>query len=143
MTARHPGYGHVVMLSVQASSDASPAAVWALLAEPKRWSSWAPHIRGAVGLGTPEVQLGRRGVVFVLPGVVVPVRVSAKSEGRSWEWTTGPMRFLHRVEPHGDGSLITLELSGPPRLERVVAFGYGPIIRRVIRRLATVASPAH
>ena len=128
------------MFSVQATSDASPEAVWSLLSEPKRWSSWAPHIRGAIGLGSPEVRLGRRGVALVLPGLVVPVRVSAKVDGRSWDWTTGPMRFRHAVEPRAGGCLITLEVTGPSGLEQVVAGVYGPLIRLVLRRLARVAA---
>jgi hypothetical protein len=128
------------MFSVQATSEASATTVWPLLAEPRRWSTWAPHIRGAIGLGSPEVQLGRRGVAIVLPGVLVPVRVSAKTEGRSWDWRTGPTRFRHRVEPRGTGSLITLELVAPPGIEGILALTYGPLIRLVIARLATVAA---
>ena len=90
------------MLSAYAFSPAAPASAWELLAEPGRWSSWAPHIRGAVGLGSPEVEPGRGGLVFVGLGVPVPVLVAAKSPGRSWDWVTGPVRVQHSVEQRPD-----------------------------------------
>jgi hypothetical protein len=41
-----------------AASDATPEAAWALLARPRAWPEWAPHVRGAWGLGAPEVREG-------------------------------------------------------------------------------------
>jgi hypothetical protein len=128
------------MLRFQAVSAAPPAAVWSLLAEPERWSAWAPHIRGAIGLGSPEVELGRRGVVLVGLWAPVPARVSAKVAGGSWDWQTGPLTVHHAVEPHPDGSLIRLELHAPAPLEAVLRVTYGPLIGLVIRRLASVAA---
>src|SRR5829696_215326 len=52
-----------VMLRYEAESSAPPRVVWPLLAEPARWHEWAPHVRGAIRLGAPEVVAGRRGFV--------------------------------------------------------------------------------
>jgi hypothetical protein len=128
------------VLRFEAFSEATPAVAWPLLAEPARWSSWAPHVRGAVGLGSPEVQAGRLGVVFVAFIAPVPVRVGEKSEGRFWDWETGPLSIRHQVEPQGDGSLLSIEVDAAAPLEAVIAVTYGPVIRWVLRRLAGVAA---
>ena len=49
------------MLSYSASSRARSTVAWALISQPDRWSDWAPHLRGAWGLGRPEVELGATG----------------------------------------------------------------------------------
>jgi hypothetical protein len=128
------------MLRFEEVSPAPPAAAWALLAEPAHWSSWAPHIRGAVGLGTPEVQLGRRGVALVAFVAPVPVHVTAKSDGEFWDWTTGPLRIRHRVEPLGEGCRLTIEVHAPAPVEALVALTYGPLIGWVLGRLARLSA---
>jgi hypothetical protein len=128
------------MLRFEQDSSATPAAAWRFLAEPARWSAWAPHIRGAIGLGAPEVQLGRRGVARVAFIAPVPVHVTAKSAGEYWDWTTGPLRIRHRVEPAGDGCRLTIEVHAPAPVEALVGATYGPLIRWVLARLARVAA---
>jgi hypothetical protein len=122
-------------------SRGRPEAAWALVSEPARWSSWAPHIRGAIGLGSPEVQRGRRGVVLVAFIAPVPVRVSDKSEGRFWDWRTGPLWIRHQVESDGEGgSVLSIEVRAPAPLEALVGLTYGPLIRWVLHRLSVLAA---
>jgi hypothetical protein len=129
-----------VVLRLQERSRATPEQAWPLLAEPARWSAWAPHIRGAVGLGTPEVQAGRLGVVIVAFIAPVPVRVADKVDGRSWDWLTGPVRIRHQVEPDPEGCLLSIAVWAPAPLESVIGVTYGPLMRWVLRRLAVVAA---
>lgn len=127
----------------EVTSTAAPGEVWPLLAQPRQWSRWAPHLRGAIALGSPEVQVGRRGWVIVGVLLPVPVRITALSPGRFWDWQTGPVRFRHAVEPHPDGSLIRFELHAPAPLEAGLALTYGPVMRLVARRLAAVSARPH
>ncbi|MCE5290609.1 MAG: SRPBCC family protein [Nocardiaceae bacterium] len=125
--------------SYSADSDASVEEVWPLISQPERWSDWAPHVRGAWGLGTPEVEAGRRGAVRLIGIVPVPAVVSAKTPGRSWTWRVGPMTLDHAVEPTARGSRITMTMSAPGPLETVLAATYGPIVQFLVRRLARIA----
>jgi polyketide cyclase/dehydrase/lipid transport protein len=126
------------MRTFTAESSASPQAAWALLAQPAEWSAWAPHIRGAWGLGSPEVREGARGFVRLLGVVPVPARITAKGE-RSWTWRVGPMTLVHRVEPRAKGCAIAIDLSAPGPLEPALAATYGPVIQMMLDRLARVA----
>lgn len=128
--------------SYSADSPAPADAIWSLLSRPSRWPEWAPHIRGAWALGSPEVQCGRCGAARVLWFIPVPVVISAKTPGRSWTWRVGPMDLEHSVEPLGSGSRITMTLSAPGPVEPVLAATYGPIIALLVRRLARVAGAA-
>lgn len=133
------GYSFAVPHSFSADSDAAVGVAWALVARPSRWSEWAPHLRGAWGLGSPEVQAGRRGAARLLWIVPVPASISAKTPGRSWAWRVGPMTLDHVVEAHGAGSRITMTTSSPGPLDSVLAATYGPVVRTLVRRLARVA----
>ncbi len=133
------GYSFAVPHSFSADSDAAVGVAWALVARPSRWSEWAPHVRGAWGLGSPEVQAGRRGAARLLWIVPVPASISAKTPGRSWAWRVGPMTLDHAVEAHGAGSRITMTMSAPGPLDSVLAATYGPVVRTLVRRLARVA----
>jgi hypothetical protein len=130
------------MVRFEQLSPATPSTAWQLLAQPARWSAWAPHIRGAIGLGSPEVELGRRGVALVGLLAPVPVHVTAKSDGEYWDWTTGLLRIRHRVEPVGDGCRVSIEVHAPGPVEPLVAATYGPVIRWVLQRLASLAAAA-
>ena len=68
------------MRAYRARSPARPDAVWALLAQPARWSEWAPHIRGAWGLGAPEVREARA-ARFGCSAFPVPAAIVAKQAG--------------------------------------------------------------
>jgi hypothetical protein len=121
-------------------STAPPEAVWPLLARPARWHEWAPHVRGAWGLGSPEVEAGRTGVVRALGLLPVPARIECVDPGRSWRWEVAALvRMDHRVESSADGTTVVLELSAPGPLEPALALAYGPVIGWALERLARLA----
>ncbi len=128
------------MLSYRAHSAAEPAAAWALLARPARWHEWAPHVRGAWGLGEPEVRVGARGAARLLGVVPVPAVVTAKEEGRSWTWRVGPVDMVHLVDREPGGCSVGLDLHAPGPVEAVLARTYGPVVRLLLVRLARRAA---
>src|SRR3712207_9595504 len=115
------------MLSYEADTEAAPRAVWDLFARPARWHEWAPHIRGAWGLGSPEVQVGRRGLVRLLGAPVVPARITRKRAGRMWAWKVGPVELTHRVEPSAEGSRVATDMHAPAPIEATLRVSYGPL----------------
>jgi len=127
------------VLTYSAKTSASPATAWALLARPARWHEWAPHIRGAWGLGQPEVTRGARGAAKLLGVVPVPARVTAKQGGASWTWMVGPVEMVHRVGPTRDGAEVAIDLLAPRAIEAALAVSYGPLVGALVRRLAAVA----
>ena len=128
------------MLRYEAESFAPPEAAWALVSRPHRWREWAPHVRGAVGLGVPEVQAGRHGFARLLGALPVPAVVTDKEPGRSWTWRVGPVRLVHRVRPRADGTCVVgVDLSASPVLETVLALTYGPVVALLVERLARAA----
>ncbi|CAB4930308.1 unannotated protein [freshwater metagenome] len=128
------------MLRYETASAAPPEAVWPLLARPDRWNEWAWHVRGAWGLGSPEVRAGARGAVRLLGGVPVPVRITGVDRGRSWGWQAGPLHFVHRVDPVGEGSVVGIDVDGPAALLAVVGRTYGPWCRHVTRVISERAT---
>jgi carbon monoxide dehydrogenase subunit G len=119
---------------------ASPERVWALLARPDRWAEWAPHLRGADGLGAPEVRAGASGAVRLLGVLPVPARITAKRDGRLWTWRVGPVTLRHRVDPAPGGEAeASIELIAPTLLEPALRVTYGPVIALLLRNLARVA----
>jgi hypothetical protein len=122
----------------EATSVAPPAAVWSLLARPDRWHEWAPHVRGADGLGEPEVRAGASGTVSLL-GAPVPARVVEVIRGRMWRWRVGPVAIAHEVLPEPAGSRIAFELEAPGPLALPLRLTYGPITGLIARNLARVA----
>ena len=126
------------MRTFTADSAARPDVVWALLARPDAWAEWAPHVRGAWGLGAPEVRAGASGFVRLLGVIPVPARITAKDE-RSWAWRVGPMTLTHRVEPRERGCRVAIDLQAPGPLEPVLAATYGPVIQLMVNRLAARA----
>lgn len=130
------------MLTYEARSRAPVAEAWSLIARPRRWHEWAPQVRGAWGLGSPEVRRGARGAARLLGVVPVPATVVAKRPGRSWTWRVGPVDIVHRAEPApggAGGSLVAVDMIAPRALEAALAVSYGPIVALLVRRLARVA----
>ncbi len=120
--------------------SAPPEAAWSLVAEPARWAEWAPHVRGAWGLGAPEVRDGAHGAARLLGVVPVPARIIAKTPGRSWAWRVGPdIVLVHRVQPRAGGCEVAIELTAPGPLEPLLRATYGPVIGVMLRRLARAA----
>src|SRR5689334_12245290 len=111
-----------------ADSEAAPKAAWALLARPDRWGDWAVHVRGAWGLGSPEVREGAFGAARLLGVVPVPAKITGKTE-RSWTWQVGPATMTHRVEPRAGGCTVAIDLRAPGPLEPLLAASYGPVIQ--------------
>jgi hypothetical protein len=132
------------MLRYEAESTADADAAWALLAHPGRWHEWAPHVRGAWGLGEPEVRRGAVGAARLLGAVPIPARVvdvNSTPPTRSWSWQVGPVLMDHRVEPRpGGGCLIAIELCARRPVEAALRVSYGPVVQALVRRLARVAS---
>jgi len=129
------------MLRYEAESTAEADAAWALLARPGRWHEWAPHVRGAWGLGEPEVRRGAVGAVRLLGAVPVPARVVDVVPRRAWSWRVGPVLMDHRVAPRrGGGCVIAIELRARRPVEAALRVSYGPVVGALVRRLARVAS---
>lgn len=128
------------MISYSAVSPEPSQTIWPLLAEPARWRRWAPHLLRTAGLGEPEVQAGRRGVVILAPGVLVPVRIVGKVPGQEWSWTVGPVRLRHAVMAKAEhGSVVRVEVVAPRPLEVAIRATYGPLIRVFLANLVRVA----
>lgn len=129
------------MLTYEADCAAPAHVAWPYLSRPALWPAWAPHLRGAWGLGDPEVEVGARGAVRLLGVVPVPARIVAKEPGRSWTWRVGPATLVHRVAPvDGGGSTVAIDLVAPAPLEAALAVTYGPVIRVLLKNLARVAA---
>ena len=129
------------MLRYEAHADAAPATVWALLACPTRWGEWAPHVRGAWGLGWPQVREGAVGAVRFLGIVPIPARISRVNPGESWAWQIGLVTIDHLVEPLPDdgGTLVAVAIDAPAPIEAAVARAYGPVVPALLERLARTA----
>jgi hypothetical protein len=122
------------------ADDADPANAWALLARPDRWHEWAPHLRGAWGLGDPEVEPGRSGFVRLAGVVPIPVAITAKDPGRSWTWRVARMVTMEhavRARPGGSSVEITISAAGP--LEATLRASYGPLVQLLLERLSRSA----
>lgn len=128
------------MISYRAHSAAPPAAAWALLSQPRRWHEWAPHIRGAWGLGDLEVREGARGAARLLGALPVPATITEKTKGESWTWRVGPVSLVHSVRRKGTGCEVVIEIHAPQALEAGLAVTYGPLVGLLVKRLAGVAA---
>ena len=132
------------MLTYEARSAADPDTAWALMAEPRRWHEWAPHLRGAWGLGEPEVEPGRSGAARLLGVVPVPATIVAKdttSAERWWTWRVGPATLVHRVGPSpGGGSVVAVDIRAAAPVEAALRVTYGPVVALLVRNLARAAA---
>jgi hypothetical protein len=128
------------MLTYSAASDAPASEAWELLARPDRWHEWAPQLRGAWGLGQPEVRPGARGAARLLGVVPVPAVITDVDPGRSWTWRVGPVEFDHRVDPEPGGSRVTVTMRAAAPVEAVLRVTYGPVVQLLVGNLARVAA---
>jgi hypothetical protein len=129
------------VLTYEARCAAPARIAWPYVARPALWSCWAPHLRGAWGLGDPEVEPGSVGAARLLGVVPVPAKILAKEDGRSWTWRVGPATLVHRVEPaSGGGSVVAVDITAPAPVEAALAVTYGPLVRVLVRNLARVAA---
>lgn len=120
--------------------NAPAERVWALIARPDRWHEWSPYVRGARGLGTPEVEEGAHGSVLVRGGVHIAATITSVTPGESWTWRVMGLRLDHAVRPNGAASEIMLRAegaAGPPW--SLGALAYTPALALIIRNIARVA----
>jgi len=128
------------MRTFQVHSPGATGNAWARISQPARWHEWAPHVRGAWGLGR-QVRPGDRGAVRLLGAIPVPVEIIRVESGRSWSWrVAGVAEMDHRVEPRDGGCTVAIDLRAPAPLEAGLALAYGPVIRATLRRLATASA---
>jgi hypothetical protein len=131
------------MLRYEALSTADPDSAWALIARPARWHEWAPHLRGAWGLGDPEVRPGARGAARLLWAIPIPAAVTARRDAdaeRSWTWRVGPVVMDHYVAQRPGGSVVGVDLRAPAAVEALLRVSYGPVVRLLVGHLARVAA---
>jgi hypothetical protein len=131
---------NALVLTYVADSAADPETAWRLIARPDHWSSWAPHVRGARGLGQPEVCTGATGHALLVGRLPVPARVTSKQAHRSWTWEVGPLRLRHRVRPQAGGCRVAVDIEAPFPLEALVRLTYGPMVSALMHNLARVAA---
>jgi hypothetical protein len=124
------------VLRYRVHSDAAAVDLWPLLARPDRWPEWAPHVRGAWRLGSPEVERGARGAARLLGVVPVPATIVRKRAGRSWAWRVGPVEMDHRLVPQRRGTTVEVTVKAPPPLELALKAAYGPVMKLALARLA-------
>jgi len=122
------------------SGRGDPARAWELIARPQEWSRWAPHVRGAWGLGDGEVRVGARGYARLLGVVPIPAQITAVDPGRSWTWQVGPAEMMHRVDPTAEGCTVAVEISAPAPIEAALRIGYRPLVELLLGRLLSESS---
>lgn len=133
------------MLTYEARTTATPDEAWPLFAQPALWSSWAPHLRGAWGLGEPEVEPGSTGAVRLLGLVPIPAKILAKEPGRSWTWRVGPVTLVHRVHVDATATpstVVAVDMAAPAPVEAALRVTYGPLVQLLVRNLARTAERA-
>lgn len=99
-------------------------------------------MRGAWGLGEPEVQGSALGAVRVLGVLPVPARINLVEKSwtrRHWVWSIGVVSFDHTVRRDPDGCTIAISCHAPWPVERAISVTYWPLVKRFVDRLATVA----
>lgn len=134
------------MLTYEARTIATPDEAWPLFAQPALWSSWAPHLRGAWGLGEPEVEPGNVGAVRLLGLLPIPAKILAKEPGRSWTWRVGPVTLVHRVhrdetaDPTAPTTVVAVDMTAPAPVEAALRVTYGPLVQLLVRNLARTAA---
>lgn len=128
------------MFVCECSGSGDPVRAWELMSRPQEWSSWAPHVRGAWGLGDGEVRLGARGYARLLGVVPIPAQITAVDPGRSWTWEVGPVEMLHRVDRAAEGCTVAVEISAPAPIEAALRIGYRPLVELLLSRLLSESS---
>jgi hypothetical protein len=98
-------------------------------------------VRGAWGLGHPEVRPHAVGAARILGFIPVPALVVHKTPGRAWTWRVGPAILVHTVSPRpGGGSRVAVTIQAPGPLEPLLAATYGPVVQLLVSNLARVAA---
>ena len=123
------------MFVCERSGSGNPQRAWELIARPQEWSRWAPHVRGAWGLGEGEVRVGARGYARLLGVVPVPATITAVDPGRSWTWQVGPVEMVHRVDRAAEGCTVAVDISASAPIEAALRIGYRPLVELLLSRL--------
>jgi hypothetical protein len=123
----------------QIHSTATPGQLWDLVARPDLWNRWSPHVRGAEGLGSPEVRQGARGKVVLRGGIKVPAEILEVTPGQSWSWQVGGIVVHHIVRPATGGSSLAMPVESKGQLWTPAALAYAPVVDLIARRIARVA----
>lgn len=111
---------HVVSVTVTEQINASPQAVWNVLADVDLWPTWTQSVRTVRRLDDEPFTLGSR-IRIKQPGMPTMVwEVSELVPQSVFTWHTGTPGVktvgVHRIEPGpGGGTTVTLEVhhSGP------------------------------
>jgi hypothetical protein len=125
-----------VQRSLAVTGPASPDLVWARYVRPARWPGWSPQIR-SVDYPLAELAPGTAGVVRGPCALAVPFEILAVDvQKRCWTWrvhppVVGELTLVHGVEPAGNGTRTTLEVTGPA----LVVPAYLPVASLALRRL--------
>jgi uncharacterized membrane protein len=117
--------------------DAPPPQVWRVLLDVHTWPTWTKSVRAVTVLDLGPLQTGST-VRIAQPRLpVTDWTVDTLVPGRSFTWTSrrpGVSTVAeHNLEPHADGSAVTLvlRLSGP--LAGVSGRMFGRLIRRYMQ----------
>lgn len=132
---------------VRARSRGAVADVWALLADTRQWSSWAPHITEVVTAEPGIVRPGQRLRVRSPVGVAVPATVTLVDPGRRWDFRVelpGPWSVVSRHDVRrcatGSEALVTMWVQGPVGSAALPALiAYRPLAEVAVQRLARMA----
>ncbi len=120
-------------------TSAPPERVWDLIARPARWREWSLYVRGAEGLGDPEVEAGAKGSVILTGGLRVAAKIITVEPGRSWSWKVGGIIVDHEIEPTADGCRLSMPVRAARTAWSPLALAYGPVVDLFTGRIARVA----
>lgn len=120
-------------LRAEAHVAATPAEVWAALADVSRMPDWSPELvamrallPGGLRVGQQYVGLNRRGVV------VWPTRsvVAELAPGRrvAWDTRSSGARWIWELHPDGDGTRVVHTRPVPRRLTRLSGLFAGALL---------------
>ncbi|MFN8159859.1 MAG: SRPBCC family protein [Solirubrobacterales bacterium] len=121
--------------------DAPPERVWELISQPGHWPEWSPHVRGAEGLGAPQVTEGAEGRVVLRGGLRLRARVMEVIPDESWTWRVGGLVIRHTVRPLPAGrSRLEHVVEGSSARWSLAARAYAPLVGLIARNIARVAA---
>lgn len=93
--------------------DAPTDAVWAVLSDVERWPEWTDSITSLQLLEPGDLRIGARAKIKQPSIPPVVWTVTELDPGRYFVWRASglmPTVGVHRVEPDGDGSMVTLSV---------------------------------
>jgi hypothetical protein len=97
-------------------------------------------VRGAEGLGEPEVEAGAVGKVVLPGGVRIDAEILEVVPGRSWTWQVAGMRVRHEVEPTPTGTRLSMTPDGSGPFWGPAALLYRLPTALIARNVTRVAS---